>query len=61
MRPAGYQRSRFRYDLCVSFDAIGDMARTSMNVPGRWLAATVEMMGLGFSVTRRHDAEIAEA
>ena len=36
------------------------MVRTSMNVPGSWLAVTVEMMELGFS-TRRHDAEIAEA
>jgi len=44
--------------LCVGNDAIRDMARTPVNVPGGWLASALE--GLRFSVGR-HDAEIAEA
>ena len=52
-----------RYDLSVGIDAIGDMARTSVNVLGGWLASVLEAAseGLGFSVAHCHDAEIAEA
>jgi len=49
--------------LCVGNDAIRDMARTPVNVPGGWLASAVVATSerLGFSVARRHHAEIAEA